>query len=152
MLFCRELRAHDICSKCTLHNAYIVQLDAQGTKMLRVIYSGFLDGGFWLVELWWLIRYGGDLWEKFSILSLKLTKIKDSPFFFRVVGAGRKICSNIYLLRFFKIYPIFKNIVLEGGKLNNIHIVNYISRTGLQRLLNPAISDGRTWSKFGEHG
>ena len=25
-------------------------------------------------------------------------------------------------------------------------------QTGLQKLLHPAIPDGRTWSKFGEHG
>ena len=64
--------------------------------------------------------------RKVQHFDFKAHKNKRFSIFFRVVGAGRKICSNIYLLRFFKIYPIFKNIVLEGGKLNNIHIVNYI--------------------------
>ena len=35
-------------------------------------------------------------------------------------------------------------------KLKNEIVVSFES--GLYKLLHPAISDGRTWSKFGEHG
>ena len=34
----------------------------------------------------------------------------------------------------------------------NVSVINEMLLTGLYRLLHPAIPDGRTWSKLGEHG
>ena len=34
----------------------------------------------------------------------------------------------------------------------NVSVINEMLLTGLYILLHPAIPDGRTWSKLGEHG
>jgi len=40
-------------------------------------------------------------------------------------------------------------LVLYNTEMLTIH--NQLRQSGLQKLFHPAIPDGRTWSKFGEH-